>query len=127
MRLLTLQVLSQLCAGAAGARRADGPADFNEYAFRLLGGGSGGGGGTAGERGLDVGGRGGSAQMLRIHQATQRDPKARTTHFNAHTQRKLGTEELGSGWSAAEYGRRKVDLTGCPDMEHAYYLLADVR
>ncbi len=38
-------------------------------------------------------------------------------------QRQLGAEELGSGWSATKYGRRKVEFTGRPDVDHAHYLL----
>ncbi len=64
--------------------------------------------------------------MLRIHQAIQRDPLAWSTHFSAHIQRHLGAEELGSEWSAAEYGRRKVDFTGRSDEEHPYHLLAEM-
>ncbi len=63
--------------------------------------------------------------MMRIHQTIQRDPEAWATHFSARIQRQLGAEELGSGWSAAEYGRRKVDFAGRPDVEHACYLTAE--
>jgi hypothetical protein len=126
MRLLTLQVLSQLGSGRGAARREE-PTDFDDYAFRLLGGGAGGSGGAGhGEAGGELGGRGGSAQMWRIQQAIQRDPKAWTLHFNDHMRRQLGAEELQAGWSAAEYGRRRVDFSNRPDVEHAYHLMAEV-
>ncbi len=71
-------------------------------------------------------GRGGRWQLLRIYQATQRDPKGWAAHFTSHVQRQLGAEDMGTGWSAAEYGRRKVDFVGRPDVEHAYHLTAEV-
>ena len=67
MRLLTLQVLSQLGSGRGAARR-EVPVDFDDYAFRLLGGGAGGSGGAGhGEAGGELGGK------MRVHSVGDTD------------------------------------------------------
>ena len=130
MRLLTLQVLSKLGAGGTGRGSADPTVDFEDYAFRLMGGAGGGTGGSASsgpDGGID-GGRGGSAQMLRIQRAIQKDPMAWVAHYNEFLRKQLGAEELGTGWSAAEYGRRRIEFTAprYTDMEHCFQMLAEV-
>jgi hypothetical protein len=69
VHLSSLQVLSQPGAGRGGRR--DDPADFDDYAFRLLG------GGGRGDAGDDLGGRGGSKQTWRACQVIQKDPRLR--------------------------------------------------
>ena len=123
MRLLTLQVLSRLGGDRAKPEAAK---DFEEYAFRLLGGGAGSAGAAGPDAGLDAGGRGGSAQLLRIQTAIKRDPRAWTAYFNDFLRRQLGAEELNTGWSTAEYARRKIEWGKSVDLEHAYHLVAEI-
>ncbi len=72
--------------------------------------------------------RGASAQILRIQQAIQFDPKAWTPRFDAHFRRRLGADAPGAGWSTAEYGRRQVDFAGGKrvDLEHCFHDVAEV-
>ncbi len=65
------------------------------------------GGGT--DVGPDAGARGGSAQLLNIHQAIEKDPRAWAAYFSDFLRRQLGAEELGSGGSAAGYARRNLE------------------
>jgi len=63
---------------------------------------------------------------MRVQAAIRRDPGRWVEAYNAFLRRELGAEELGVGWSAAEYGRRRVDWAGRPDLEHSYMMLAEV-
>ncbi len=123
MRLLTLQVLSRL---GDGRGRREEAADFEDYACRLLGGGGDQTGGGGGDVGPDAGARGGCTQLHRIQLAIKKDPRAWTLYFNGLLRRQLGAEELGTGWSAAEYGPRKIEWGKLNDLEHAFFLLAEI-
>ena len=123
MRILTLQALASMGQPAA---RAAGRADFNDYAAGILGGAAAAssGDGLPGGGADGVGGRGGSFQMYRVHQAISRDPAAWVQYYNDFTRRECGDEE--GGWSACLYGKRHIDFGKMTDVEHSFYMMAEV-
>jgi hypothetical protein len=108
--------------GGGGGR---GLESFEDYAYGLVGpggAGSSGDGDLAGEGGAI---RGGSASVMKVQNAIRREPGRWVEAYSSHLRRELGADELGVGWSAAEYGRRRIDWSGRGDLEHAYMMLAE--
>ncbi|MBM4023660.1 MAG: hypothetical protein FJ284_15735 [Planctomycetes bacterium] len=125
MKLVTLQVLASLSAGMQGGRgRASGGDTFEDYAYGLFGRVGAGSDGDGGPEGLGL--RGGSAALSRVQAAIRRDPMKWVDHFNQYLRRELGAEETGAGWSAAEYGRRRIEWSNRADLEHAFMLMAEI-
>jgi hypothetical protein len=126
MRLLTLQALSNLGSGGGGRGGHGGHESFEEYAFGIAGVG---GSGAADDLDAGAGGggsRGGAASVMKVQAAIRREPARWVEAYNGYLRRELGADELGAGWSAAEYGRRRVDWSGRPDLEHSFAMMAEV-
>ena len=63
---------------------------------------------------------------MKVQAAIRRDPARWVEAYTAFLRRELGADELGVGWSAAEYGRRRVEWSGRSDTEHAFMMMAEV-
>jgi hypothetical protein len=113
-RILTLQALPNLGGHGGGKGHGSGGHDtFEEYAFGLVGSVGGGHAAADGDPYGDCGNiRGGSASVMKVQAAIRRDPARWVEAYNGYLRRELGAEELGVGWSAAEYGRRRVGWGG---------------
>ena len=126
MRLLTLQVLANVGTGRGRGGGGGGGFDsFEDYAYGLVGpggAGSSGDGDLAGEGGAI---RGGSASVMKVQNTIRREPGRWVEAYSSHLRRELGADELGVGWSAAEYGRRRIEWSGKGDLEHAYMMFAE--
>ncbi len=125
VKLVTLQVLAGLSNGGGGRARAGGTETVEDYAYGLFDrGGAGSGDGDAGPDG--VGMRGGSAVMSKVQAAIRRDPLRWVEHFSQCHRRELGADDLGTGWSAADYGRRRVDWGGLVGLDHSFMMMAEM-
>jgi len=73
-----------------------------------------------------AGAGGGSAQIIRLRNAIKRDPEAWIRYYDDYLRRECGAEVCGLGYSAAEYGRRRINFANCKkDFEWFWAILAE--